>query len=286
MRFFLGWRAKSPKIGDMNSRILFLLSLLFSTVPFIPRADADTAAEEVVLATYKLINEKSTATGFVIDGSDGKRYVVTSAHVFEKMVGEFATIAFRKKNKDGTFSRHDEGVLIRDGKEPRWVKHPEQDVAVLELNVLLPAEVELYRLQESVLANEEAATASGFGAGSDVWISSFPTGFEVNDAGFPVTRRGCVASYPVRPVAKHPTMIIDSTTFEGDSGGPVFIRRKGGSDDPLVVGLIVAQYWHTEKLETFSGKQTINHSLGLATAVQSQAIIETLALHRKKYSKE
>ena len=41
-------------------------------------------------ATHKLFNEKSTATGFVLAAEDGRNFLVTAAHVFEKMEGEAA----------------------------------------------------------------------------------------------------------------------------------------------------------------------------------------------------
>ena len=45
-------------------------------------------SEEVVRATYKLFNEKSTATGFVLEAEDGRKFLVSAAHVFDKMEGD------------------------------------------------------------------------------------------------------------------------------------------------------------------------------------------------------
>jgi len=265
----------------LNLISCFLIALIGS-------AGADSFAEKVVLATYKLFNETSAATSFVVEGKDGKRYLVSAAHVFENGEGEQSVLVMRKKKADGTYLRHDQKIKVRDGKKPLWVKHPEQDVAVLELKVKPPADVEIYAVAEAALATGDSGKKGGLGVGSDVLICGYPTRFEVNKAGFPVTRRGCVASFPISPVASHPTMLVDFTTFEGDSGGPVFLKSGTEGEEPLVVGLVVSQFWHTEKLKTFSGRQTINHSLGLSTITQATSILETLEVARgkKKESKE
>ena len=253
----------------MKNFALLLIALLASS------AGAETFAEKMVLATYKLYNAKSTATGFVVEVEEGRHFAVTSAHVFERMEGEKAILVLRKKMPDGTYERHDHEIDVRDGENPLWVKHADQDVAVLELDVDLPDGVELRCVQREALATEAAALESGLGVGADVLICGYPTRFEVNGAGFPVTRRGCVASFPVVPVSKHPTMTIDFATFEGDSGGPVFLKKKGG-EGPLVVGVVVSQFRHTEKFETFTGSHTVNHPLWLSTVVQATSILETL----------
>lgn len=232
-----------------------------------------------MLATYKLSNEESTATGFVLEAEDGRRFLVTSAHVLEKMAGETAVLVSRTE-KDGEYFRKDVKLAVRDGKKPLWVKHLKQDVAVMELE--LPEDSGVQALPVSVLATDDLAQSSGYTVGSGVVVLGFPTRFEVNGAGFPVARRGGVASFPVIPMAKNPTVIVDFTTFEGDSGGPVFMRLNGGNGKPLLVGLVVSQFRHTEKLKTFTGTQTIHHSLGLSTVVQAEAIRETLELAAKK----
>ena len=259
----LAWRMK-----------VFLLLLFF--LGGVVRAQ--TFSEGMVLATHKLFNEKSTATGFVLEAEDGRRFLVTAAHVFEKMEGEAAVLVSRTQDAgaDGQFQRKDVKIAVRDGEKPLWVKHPTQDVAAMELKV--PEGSGVRPLPIAILAEDTAAAAAGFTVGVEVWVLGYPTRFEVNEIGFPVCRRGCVASYPVVPIGKHPTMIIDYSTFEGDSGGPVFIRRHGEDRKPMLVGLVVSQFRHTENLETFTGKQTINHPLGLATVAQAGVIRETLEL--------
>ena len=260
----------------MKTFVTVLLALLAGQV----WAD-ETFAEKMVLATYKLYNEKSTAAGFVVEAEDGRHFVVSSEHVFRKMQGETAILVLRKKMKNGTYERYDQKIPVRKRNRALWVKHRDQDVAVLEIDLDLPENVELRSVPAAALASEEAAQKNGLGVGAEVLICGYPTRFEVNGAGFPVTRRGSVASFPLVPVAKHPTMVIDFSTFEGDSGGPVFLKRKD-SEDPLVVGVVVSQFRHTENIDSFVGKQTINHPLWLSTVVQARSIVETLEAARNE----
>ena len=145
-------------------------------------------------------------------------------------------------------------IAVRDGVEPLWVKHPTQDVAAMELEV--PAGSGVKPLPIAVLADDPAAASAGFTVGSDVLVLGFPTRFEVAKIGFPVCRRGCIASFPVVPIDQNPTMIIDHSTFEGDSERAGLHRcRPGDASKPLLVALVVSQFRHTENLVTFTGKQ-------------------------------
>ena len=58
-------------------------------------ATAQIFSEQAARATYKLFNEGSTATCFVLEDEGGQQYVVTAAHVFEKMSGEKAVLVSR-----------------------------------------------------------------------------------------------------------------------------------------------------------------------------------------------
>ena len=254
-------------------RVLALLLLMASS------AFAQAYAERMVEATFKVFNEKSTATGFVLKTEDGRQFLVSAAHVFEKMSGEKAILVSRTE-RDEVFNRKDIEIRVRKGERPLWFRHAKQDVAVLELD--LPDDSGVLALPDSVLATDGAMRSKEFTVGTDVLVFGFPTRFEVNGAGFPVCRRGAVASFPILPMSKNSTMIIDFTTFEGDSGGPVFIRN---GDQPMVVGLVASQFWHTENLKTFNTKQTINHSLGLATIAQASVIRQTLDMAIKKGEK-
>jgi hypothetical protein len=89
-----------------------------------------------------------------------------------------------------------------------------------------------------------------------------------------VARNGILASHPIQPVAEYHTFLVDFTTFDGDSGGPVLTRGTNGH--PLVVGMVLAHMRHDERITLEYEERTIHHPLGLGTAVQARFIRETV----------
>lgn len=82
-------------------------------------SQAQIFSEEMVLATHKLFNEKSTATGFVLQAEDGRRFLISAAHVFEKMEGESAVLVSRTQDEGtyGDYQRKDVKIAVRDGEK-------------------------------------------------------------------------------------------------------------------------------------------------------------------------
>ena len=170
----------------------------------------------------------------------------------------------------GNSSGDDIEISVREGKEPLWVRHPDQDVAVLELG--LAEDTEVKALPVSVLAKDPAAVSAHYTVGTDVWVLGYPTRFEVNKAGFAAcARRGLRGELPGDPDRQAPDRdhrlhhLRGATAAARCSPGGTATRSYRWWS-----ALVVSQFWHTEKLETFSGKQTINHSLGLARPSRKQ----------------
>ena len=100
-------------------------------------------------------------------------------------------------------------------------------------------------------------------------------------AGFPLTRLGCLASYPVTPSEKQPTFLVDYNTFEGDSGGPVYLdMTQAGEPQRKIVGLVQAQHFLDERYKLVYQEGLTRRRLGIAIVVNSQAILDTIAAAR------
>ena len=115
--------------------------------------------------------------------------------------------------------------------------------------------------------------------GSPIRAVGFPhvNQFKPSPAGFPLTRLGCVASYPLTPYEKHPTFLVDYNTFEGDSGGPVYGEfTEDGRPYLKVIGLVHGQHFLNERYEMVYQEGTIRKRLRMAIIVNSQAILETI----------
>lgn len=265
-----------------SRRIILMVSLcILTTVTGINRADAESLRTQVVMATYRLENPKSNGTGFIIRRSNPKAeaghelLLVTAAHVFEKMDGNQATLVLRKQSDSGDWVAKPTTLQIREHDKPTWLKHPNQDVAVMSL----PRDVKSGSVSLTLLAGTADWKNAPPDPGTLIRSTGFPHAaqFKPSKAGFPLTRIGCIASYPLTPIEKHPTFLVDYNTFEGDSGGPVYCEfSKNDKSQLKIVGLVHGQHFLDERYKMAYQSGLIRKRLGLAIIVNSQAIIETI----------
>ena len=250
-----------------------LLAAVFAIVGCAFSSAADFATE-MLDATFKLFHADSTATCFFVrrEAPDQSLYLVTAAHAFEMTKGDTAIVVLREKKADGNYERRDYTIAIRRDGKPLWVRHATEDTAVLRLTE--PPPVPVGALPVAALADEARLTAAGLHICSPLFVLTYPQRFEANGAGFAVARQGIVASHPFQPIQTYHTFLADFTTFAGDSGGPVFVP--GNDGHPLLVGLVLAQFRHDEKVTTEYEERTIHHPLGLGTVLHAQFVREVV----------
>ena len=255
--------------------------LLFLTQPALGQSEQ---LADVVMATVRLMNPKSSATGFVLvrpktkEEQTGRLALITAAHVLEKAEGDEITVGFRRQEADGGYSRLPVTLKVRDNGKPLWSKHPKHDVAAIEIES--PQGVEPHRLTVEHLAT--AADLKTVEPGELVHCLTYPHApvFEPNQPGFPVIRLGCLASYPLFPIEKQPTFLVDYNAFEGDSGGPVIWKRKdqaGGKATIKILGLVQGQHLFNQRYELPYESGEFRKLLGLGIVLNALAIHETIS---------
>ena len=270
-------------------RLLLLLSCLVAGSVSV--ASANESVLDVVRATFKVVNKTSTATSFVVvrpapsdkkqPGSDTRKpelFLVTGAHVFERMSGDTCRIVLRQQRGEGIFVRREVPIPIRSNNKPLWVRHPKMDVAALKLK--LPADHGIAGLPIDQIVKEPTARDSVLRVADRVWIPCYPAQLEANKAGFPILRQGTVASFPLSPVDVNPTFLVDYNTFAGDSGAPVMASGRedsGAKQQPaMIVGIVVAQNRVTTKSVSPFEQRTVHRPLGVAIVIHAKFIRETI----------
>ena len=266
-------------------RVFAAMAVLPVALAFNPCARAADPAEDALRATVRITRGPHSGTGFFVatreKGEAGvKHFLVTAAHVLTDIEGEKCTVVFRARGKGEEFVRLETDVVIRDGKKPLWVRHPDVDIAVLA--VTIPDRADVKPFGEHQIASTKMAEERKVRVGQDVHIPCFPVTLEANSAGWPILRKGSIASHPLTPLASAKTIYVDYTNFNGDSGAPVVATIE---NEPSVVGLVIGMQRFTNKTSTPFEERTVHIPLGLAVVVQSPLISQTLVEWRKAAAK-
>jgi hypothetical protein len=124
------------------------------------------------------------------------------------------------------------------------------------------------------IAEVDLAESGGIGVGHEVCIPCFPIGTEANPAGWPVLRRGIIATHPLTPLSLAETFYVDSSSFGGESGAPVVWWQ---GDGVHVIGVISSMQRQTEKTKTALEEKVTHLPLGLGIAVQSPLLKELMS---------
>lgn len=227
----------------MLKRAFVLIATLFAvlsiSLPIGAQSDAEFNAA-MMDATIQIggpsINagKETCGSGFFIGVESTQtpepQYIfVTAAHVLERIAGDNARFALRVK-RDGQIVRTVVTVPIRKSGIRLYAKHPNADVSVMR--VTLPNNNAHSMASWPQLAGDEVFTRLGIHPGDEMFSVGYPLCTMANPQGYPMLRRGVVATPIQVPGVVLTGFYLDAPTFEGNSGGPVYFdysdRTTGG----------------------------------------------------------
>lgn len=239
-------------------------------------ARAEEPLEDIMSAAFRLTNNERSGTCFLVrtngvDETPPRIALVTAAHVLDQMGGEAEWIA--RIESDGQIVRRPIKLKLREGDKPLWKRHIELDVAALPVELPERAAVKPFLLKQ--IADELRVKDRQVRVGQEAWIPCYPAKLEANEGGWPVLRRGSIASHPLFPAKSAKTMLLDYTAFGGDSGAPVVVLH---DDKPLVVGLVLGMHRQTDRSVLPFEERTTHTPLGLSIVVQASFVRETIEL--------
>ncbi|MDB5343719.1 MAG: ral stress protein [Schlesneria sp.] len=264
-------------------RITIILALMASTTA----SHADDFHTLMMRATVKLQHERSTATGFILrqprpaPAEESRWVLVTAAHVLERSSDNETIVVYRVCEAEGAYRKEPTALTIRKDGQPLWTKHPTEDIAAMV--VTPPDKVDLPKISTERLANDELLRKHSIHPGQTVTCLGYPHRTEANQAGFPILRSGSIASYPLIPATLNKTFMVSANTFEGDSGGPIYVvepalHQSGEQPEEvrLILGLMHGQHFLDEEMAMIYGNSKVRHRLGLGIVMQAAFIRETL----------
>lgn len=257
-------------------RSLWLLGVLVYGLCYTQMASAKDLVP-LISATCRIIQREHSGTGFLVQRpardnmpSPGVA-LVTAAHVLEQMREGSFRLVLREKLEQATWERREiEVPLAQDGRR-LWLRHPQYDVAAMPLT--LPKNVTMTVLEWEQLLEETLPDGGDFTVGDEVFMPSFPATTEANPVGWPILRRGSIASYPLRPIQQAPTMILDISSFGGDSGAPVALVTPSGIK---ITGLTSGSIRQADRVVLPFEERTAFTPLGLSIVIQSPWIRRTI----------
>ncbi|MBD3671892.1 MAG: trypsin-like peptidase domain-containing protein [Planctomycetaceae bacterium] len=258
-------------------RVFLLLLLVVSTRAL---SAEEITPTDLVMATHRLEHPETSGTGFLVlrddpDEADARQLLlVTAAHAFAGMKGETTTLVLREQDADGTWKAKPYKISIREGESPLWTQHPQEDVAVLVLD--LPDDVRVDPVPIEIFPTADQWNADPPEPGSLIRCVGYPHApiFKPNPAAFATTRLGCIADFPLTPIADHPKFLVDFNIFEGDSGGPVY--RHDAEGNVKIIGLVHGQHFIDERFKNIYSEGMTRKRLGLAIIENSTVILETI----------
>jgi hypothetical protein len=256
----------------LPSRLLVFIWWSALALVWVPRLPAEEPLVEVLQATCRITHDGRSGTGFFVR-RDQQLLLVTAAHVFEESTLPECRLILREKKAGAAAVRRELPLIVRQDNQPLWKKHATEDVAAMAVE--LPPEIDFKPALFERILEASPSGAGGITLGQEVWLPGYPAQLEANDAGWPVLRRGTIASHPLAPVAAVPTLLVDLTSFGGDSGGPLFAIVNGV---PHLAGLVVGMHRQTDHTVSAFEERTVHTPLGLAIAIQPAIIAETIRL--------
>ena len=244
---------------------------------------ADNAVEELLQATFRIADREHSGTCFLIatkeaDTLNPRRVILaTAAHVMEQMAGNECELMLRSVNEDQVFSRQPLTIMVRKEGKQLWTRHPDIDIATIFVD--LPENIAVKPLLLDQLADEAHVIDKTVRVGRETWIPCYPAKLEANEAGWPVLRKGSIASHPLTPIKSAKTMLIDYRAFGGDSGAPVAMIV---NEQPFVIGVVLGMHRQTDRSSLPFEEKTMHTPMGLSIVGQAAFLRETIDLMMNK----
>lgn len=258
------------------TRTRFVFTLLLAGC-WTTTASANEPLEELVSSIFRITDGEHSGTCFFVSGQAAnsmnprEAILVTAAHVLAQMSRPKCDLILRVRVEEDQFARKVVPIEIRHDDKPKWTQIQDTDIATMLFE--LPEEASVNQIPLELISDEQKLKDRIVHVGQEAWIGCYPAKLEANDAGWPVLRRGSVATHPMLPIKSAKTILIDYNVFGGDSGAPIAVIV---NDRPLIIGVASAMQRQTDRSTLPFEEKTMHTPLGLSIAVQAPFLRQTI----------
>jgi hypothetical protein len=296
--------------------MVFSITLLILTLSVTANSQLPVNWEKCVVMIEKerskldgTLDTVAHGTGFIFfDSTLGGYFLVTNRHILKNRDKIFIRLnkAEFDPQKDKVSYLREPCPLIGKDSKPLWKGHPNQNIDVAAVKLLLPNK----KINNTRLEYPRFKNFDNLEVGEDVYFFGFPLGVSglKGRGDFPILRSGIVSYKSFEStwigdiIIDSSMFLIDGFSFGGNSGSPVLTRftpftktKKAmlagiiSGHIPLVDSIIVEKnlfflqpQGDTVLIKKRPNTLTFEHNTGLAIAICADRIRETLEQFRKR----
>jgi len=241
-------------LGKSACFIILLFTVLFPPVK--TYAQNQDIAEQLISNTIKIqayktlqSNSSSSGTGFFMNmkvNNDLIPVIVTNMHVIKGFVRGVIKFNLTLNNKP------DYGKIVTvnlSNFELLWIKHPNEDLAILPLEPIKKAIFQKYKKEIYIKAFSDSDIVTKqkeniFTAIEEVFMVGYPKGFSDTINNLPIVRKGITATPLFLNYNNKNQFLLDIPIYPGSSGSPVVIYNNGVYLDKKSGALVVGSRFY------------------------------------------
>lgn len=176
-------------------------------------------------------------------------YLITAKHVLMKGNVPFNEVSIRFNTKEST--KHESISLIWTGDNKNVFVHKDKSVDLAIIPILISTKVaEFISIPVAAIYRKTSFDSLGINVGSEVFFTGMFKEYMGNKKNSPIVRFGRISLLPQEPVPfagfNREVFFIESSSFGGNSGSPVFFHYTTNTEKGVILGGVVLGYYSSE----------------------------------------
>ena len=223
-------------------------------------------------------------TGFLVsvptkrDSTLSLVYFVTAKHVIQNSNGDYLNTIYPRFNTKDGLSQIFKTDLVSYGIKKNVYVHSDETIDLVIIPVVIPNNVDYKHIPINQFINRDNYKNENVNVGTEVFFTGLFTPYIGSKTINPIFRFGRICLIPNEKIefakVRRDIILIESSTFGGNSGSPVIFTYKNKVG---LGGVILGSFNNNQVFETDVSKVNIfTSNLGISAITPSEFIIEIL----------